>query len=304
MNMNNNETTAGAGGSPERISDAWPEATGGGERFSERTLRSLASFVRAVIFSREFACQRGLMQGLDARVKLVTAAAVIIAISLCRHPAHLAALCVIAFFLAGFSRIPPKTFTKRVWLFVPLFSAAIAVPALVLVPGDPLTGTVHIGALKLYVTRQGAASALMFVLRVGASVSFVELLALTTGWNSLMRALGALRVPAFFVMIIGITYRYLFYFITFIEELHLGRKSRTLEPGDSRAGQKWAAGRIGFTLSRVMRMGDEVYEAMVSRGFTGEARFFETSRPGIADVLWVAGTLCGLYAAYISGGFH
>ena len=299
----NNTPTTGQYGEHERIPDTWPEATRGGERFSERTLRSLASFVRAAIFSQEFTGRRGLMQCLDARVKLLTIVAIIIAISLCRSPAHLAALCAITFFLAGFSRIPLKAFIKHVWLVVPLFSAAIALPALVLVPGDPLTGTFHIGAWSLAVTRQGAVSALMFVLRVGASVSFIELLALTTGWNSLMRALTALRVPAFFVMLIGITYRYLFYFLTFIEELHLGRKSRTLAANDSRTGRRGVASRIGFTLSRAMHMGDDVYEAMASRGFTGEARFFETSRPGIPDVLWTVGILSGLYVLYLSGGF-
>ncbi len=286
--------------------NGWPEAAGGGaaENFSDRTIRGVTNLFREIIFSNEYAVRGGLMQRIDARVKLVTVFGVIVAVSLCRRAEFIAAFYAVTIALAAASRIPLGFFIKRVWFFIPLFSGVIALPALVLVPGEPLAHLMRFGARDIVITRQGAESALIFVLRVAASVSYVVLLSLTTKWSSLLRALSAVRVPAIFVMILGISYRYIFYILVFIEEMYMGRRSRMLVGSGARGGRGWVSGRMGFTFSRALRMGDDVYEAMVSRGFTGEARQVELARPGAADLAWTVCVLLCIFGVYACGGFR
>ena len=83
----------------------------------------------------------------------------------------------------------------------------------------------------------------------------------------------------------------------------MARRSRTIRAADPRSGRRWVAGRMGFTLSRALLMGDNVYEAMVSRGFTGGARIMELNRPGVPDIVWTACVACGIFAVWLSGGF-
>ncbi len=283
-----------------------PEDVGGRatENFSDRTIRAVSNLFREIIFSNEYAARNGLMQRLDARVKLVTVLGVIVAVSMCRRAEFIAAFYVATLALAAVSRISLGFFIKRVWFFIPLFSGVIALPALVLVPGEPLARLMRLGAYDIFITRQGTESALIFVLRVAASVSYVVLLTLTTKWTSLLRALSSIRVPPIFVMIIGISYRYIFYMLVFIEEMYMGRRSRTLTGAGARGGRGWVAGRMGFTFSRALRMGDEVYEAMVSRGFTGEARQIGFARPGAADLAWTVCVVLCILAVYACGGFR
>jgi len=83
---------------------------------------------------------KGLLQSLDVRVKLLTFLFLLVLISFLHAPSRYGA------FPASLSssrlprRIPPGIFLARVWLFVPLVSAAIVLPALlnIVTPGEPL----------------------------------------------------------------------------------------------------------------------------------------------------------------------
>jgi cobalt/nickel transport system permease protein len=276
----------------------------GTERFTERTLRGVATLFKDTIFSSEYARLPGLMQKLDPRVKLATVLAVVVAISLLRRPEHILAMYVLTLALAAASRIPMPFFIKRVWLFIPIFSLAIALPALVMVPGRPIAHLATAGRFDINITAQGLESAVIFVLRVAASVSFVILLGLTTEWTRLLGALRGIGVPSFFVMILGITYRYIFVLLEYIEETHYARVSRAFGAADAVEGRRWSAERIGSTMSRTMRIGDNVNEAMVSRGFTGEARYIADVHPGAADAAWTAFVAAAVACLYLLGGFR
>jgi energy-coupling factor transporter transmembrane protein EcfT len=97
--------------------------------------------------------------------------------------------------LSFFSKISPVFFLKRVLIFIPIFTALIAIPALFITPGSPL---VTLGS-KVIITEQGARTAGLLFLRVTDSLSFGVLLILTTSWTNLLAALRWLRVPALLV---------------------------------------------------------------------------------------------------------
>lgn len=268
--------------------------------FLEKTLGGIAAFFRDSLFSEEYARKSGLLQAIDPRTKILTLALFIVAVSFLRQFHLIAGLYLLVLLLAVLSRIPLGYFLTRVWLFIPLFSGVIALPALfnVVVPGDPLVTLVAFDGPRrlgpyalpasLSITRQGVGVASVFVMRVATSVSLVVLLLLTTRWSHLLKALKVLWIPQMFTFVIGMTYRYIHLLLRLIQDIHLARKSRIIRRTGVQAGQKWVASQMGSVLRKSLVISENVYSAMLSRGYAKEVRIIDTFRLTGRDYLWTA----------------
>jgi cobalt ECF transporter T component CbiQ len=184
--------------------------------------------------------------------------------------------------LSFFSKISPVFFLKRVLIFIPIFTALIAIPALFITPGSPL---VTLGS-KVIITEQGARTAGLLFLRVTDSLSFGVLLILTTSWTNLLAALRWLRVPALLVDILAMTYRYLFLLLHTANAMFLARRSRTIGSFSSTENRKWLTRALTTTLAKSQHLSEEVYLAMVSRGYQGEILVLNEFRVKRRDILW------------------
>jgi cobalt/nickel transport system permease protein len=140
--------------------------------------------------------------------------------------------------------------------------------------------------------------ATVLVLRVATSVSLAVLLVLTTRWAHLLKALRVFAVPRLFVLTLEMTYRYIFLFTGIIQAEHLAKESRTIRPAPIRAERHWAASRIGHLFLRLRQMGEEVYLAMVSRGYNGEARLLTPFKVRPGDVLGLCAAVLLLVAVF------
>jgi cobalt/nickel transport system permease protein len=130
---------------------------------------------------------------------------------------------------------------------------------------------------------------------VGTSVSLAILLVLTTPWNSVLKALGGLRVPDVVVLILGMTYRYIYLFLHVANDMFLSRKSRLLRHPGGKAERQMISASVGVLLSKSLSMSSEVYLAMQSRGFHGYPRTMDTFSMKRLD--WLAGLAAVLVAA-------
>jgi cobalt/nickel transport system permease protein len=180
-------------------------------------------------------------------------------------------------------------YLKRVWLFMPFFTGVVALPALFITPGPPLVTLLDVTAppLHLTITQTGVLSAAFLLLRVGASVSLAVLLILTTRWTVLLKAMRVLRVPQAFVLIMGMTYRYIYVLLHSANEMFLARKSRLVGRMSSRDDQRWLTASMGALLTRSYALSDEVYLAMQSRGFRGEVLIVDTLNWQRSDTAWL-----------------
>jgi cobalt/nickel transport system permease protein len=269
-------------------------------RFLDKTLLAAAQIAGQSLLSEAYARQQGLLQALDIRVKLVTFLCLIILVSVLRTPQTIWIAYGFGLVLAFSSGVPLWFFIKRVWLFVPLFSAAIVLPAIlnIITPGEPVlvlfklsrsyTWGPYIIPSELAVTRQGLWGAIMLVSRVSASVSLAVLLTLTTKWAEIFSGLRALFVPRIFVVTLGMTERYLFVLLRLIQDMYRGRMSRTIRPFAPAVERSWTASRIGITFKKTVEMGDNVYKAMLSRGFHGEFRTVNRFRIKAIDYAWMS----------------
>jgi len=263
--------------------------------FFEKTFSNLTDVLEQTLFAEEIARERGLLQALDPRVKLIGALAWLIAISLSRSLPVIAALYLLTLPVAAASRVPMGYYIKRVWVFMPFFTGIIALPALFspFSPGAPLITLIDLESPHLYlaITIPGVVTAAFLLLRVAASVSIAVLLILTTRWEALLKALRILGVPPALVLVLGMTYRYIYLLLHAANHMFLARQSRVVGRISRAEDRHWLAGAIGTLFVRSYALSDEVYLAMQSRGFRGEAQLMDALAWRGTDWLWLASFL-------------
>ena len=127
-----------------------------------------------------------------------------------------------------------------------------------------------VGPITIAPSIPGLIGAVLFVIRVAVSVSLAVLLVLTTPWADLLKSLQAIRVPQVFVLVLAMTYRYIFLFLHLANGMFEARKSRVVGRTSGNEQRRWIAGSMGNLLSRSVKMSNDVYAAMAARGFTGD----------------------------------
>ena len=267
--------------------------------FLRRALKQFARLIAQDLAAEHTAELPGFLQGVDARAKLLGMAGLLVAVTLLTHPALSAAVVVLCLVLAIASRLPLRT-VAQAWLLVPLFTVALIAPAVlnVVTPGATVAHLwsfapgAHFGPYplpaELTITGPGLFVAVRFVLRVLACMSLVLVIAATTRPTVLLTSLRSFGVPKIFVMVLAMMYRYVALLVRTAEELHLARMSREIAAGSTGAEQRWVASGIGFVFRRSRRLGEEVYRAMVSRGYEGEARRLRPQGLRWRDGLYIA----------------
>ena len=130
-------------------------------------------------------------------------------------------------------------------------------------------------------------AAALLILRVGASVSLAVLLTLTTRWNTLIKALGVLRIPPVFLSVLEMTYRYIFLLLSTSSDMFMARRSRLVGrvgPEEERGSslQPWEA-----SGAKTAALSEEVHGAMLSRGYAGMPRSVLRFRMKPSDWAWI-----------------
>jgi cobalt ECF transporter T component CbiQ len=258
--------------------------------FVAKTLAGATGVLRQAIFSEDVANGRGLLQRLDPRVKLVTMVGLLVVVGLVHSLPILAGAYVATVALAVASGLSLVFFIKRVWLFIPIFTGIVVLPATlsIVTPGEVLLPLWTWHGHTHGVTEQGLHGAGIIIARVATSISLVVLLTLTTPWARLLAALRALGVPKIFVLIIGMAYRYLFLLLDAVDDMYTARRARTLATDIGRSatagGRKFVAAGAGTLFGKAHQLSEEVHQAMTARGYTGDARTLAGFRLRRADL--------------------
>ena len=244
-------------------------------RFVERTISGVAGLLRHAMFSDDVAAQRGLLQRLEPRLKLVALLGLLVVTAFVRHIPVLVGLYAMTLALATASKLSLSFFVKRVWLFVPIFTGIVVLPATlnIVTPGAIVVPLGNWFGHQVGLTEQGLTAAGLIVTRVATSISLVVLLTLTTPWSKLLAALRTLHAPRMFVLVLGMAYRYLFQLLDAVTDMYLARKARTVSRDVSVvSGRAFVASSAGALFGKAQALSDEVHMAMVARGYNGDAR--------------------------------
>lgn len=236
----------------------------------------------------------GMLQGLDPRIKVLGALALIVTAVLVQSLAALALLFAAGVALALCSRVSLARLAAQLWLGVLLFTGVLAAPAFFLVPGDPLA---HLPLLNWAITAQGLRSAAFLVGRAEISATYALLTILTTPWPHVLKALRSLGVPVVPVAILGMTHRYIHLLLASAVDLIEARRSRLLAPMSAREHRRLAAGTAAVLLEKALLLHSEIHLAMIARGYRGEVYLLDDFRTRGADWVAVAGVAALVAAA-------
>ncbi len=247
--------------------------------FIERTLASLISASEYAARAEDMAESRGALQSIDPRIKVAGLFGLIAVVAASRQLWVIGGIFAFAIVLALISRIDMGRLLHWFWIPVLLFTGMIALPALVLTPGQPLFR---------YATVQGFRTAAFLVSRAETASTLSALLVLTTPWPWVLKALRTFRCPVVLVAVLGMTYRYIFVILQTAFEMFESRKSRTvgvMEPAERR---RLAASAAGVLLSKSLHLSNDVHLAMQSRGFRGDIVIMHDFHARPADWMWLA----------------
>ena len=174
--------------------------------------------------------------------------------------------------LMAVSRIPMSFILHRLrWLFIFLAPFVIIMP--LTVPGRDIWRYYF-----LSVSYEGLSLACLISIKAISIVLLLFPMFGTAPFHTSMKALQRLRFPVRFVQIILFTYRYIFVFFEEIRRMSNAARTRGFE-----ARTRWHVFRtlgnfIGVLLVRSFERTERLYNAMISRGYTGKLMILSTFR--------------------------
>jgi energy-coupling factor transporter transmembrane protein EcfT len=108
---------------------------------------------------------------------------------------------------------------------------------------------------------------------------------MTTPWIQVMKAMRVVGVPTMVVVILGMTYRYIFLMLQSASDMFEARQSRVIGTLSNADARRLASATVGVLLSKSFQLSNDVYLAMQSRGFRGEVYTLDEFRLGPNDYI-------------------
>jgi cobalt/nickel transport system permease protein len=266
--------------------------------FVERTVESLFKTLESSVLAEELARTAGFLQGLDARVKVAGLGSLVIAAATVHRFSMLVALFVAAIVIAVASRVPLRILAATVWIPSLAFSGLIALPAIFVV-GNSVAFTLPLIGLRI--THEGLLSAGLLLLRVESAATFSALIVLTTPWTRVLRALRFFLVPVTVVVILGMTYRYIFLLLRTVQEMFESHRSRLVGELAGTERRRLASATVGVLLARSFQLSSQIHSAMLARGFHGEVYLLDEQSMTGRNFLQLGAALAAAAAAMAVG---
>jgi len=253
---------------------------------ARRTADTINGAIAELFENEDLARRPGLLQRLDPRVRLGTVLLLAVTVSLLHSILAIALVIVATAGLAAASFVSPVVFSRRVWAGAGFFAVLLAAPAITgwISPGTPLIG--H-GAFSI--TSQGLLIALRLVLRVIAGAGVGLLVIWTMRWSDLLGGLTAMRMPDVIVATLAMTQQQIVSLMRTVENIHLARESRMLGAGSAAENREWVIGRMAFVANKSFKTADDVYDAMLARGFSGHWPTLRRLHMTWRDAAWFVG---------------
>jgi energy-coupling factor transporter transmembrane protein EcfT len=254
--------------------------------YIEKGIRGLADFLNEGYSQWERSEGNGFLHSLDPRIKIAFWLSLIIVISLKSSLMSGAVTFIFIFLLAAFGSINIISMYKKVLLLGIFFGFFLSAPSAlnVIVPGRiilPLLSFSGSYDFWIYhipqvvgITDEGASRVAILTLRVMNSLSVSFLVLYTTPLADIIKALKIFRVPDIFLLIITMTYKYIYTLAGIVSGMYLAKKARLAAVTSNSEAREWIAGRVAFVFKRTGAECDEVLKAMTARGFSGEIRLY------------------------------
>jgi cobalt/nickel transport system permease protein len=267
--------------------------------FLSKGIAHVAGIIRSAYIQWELASRDGLFQKIDARVKVLFLLFFVIIVSLKRDYIPEIMIGIFVFALILLSRLNARLIYGRVIFLGFIFGFLITAPAVlnVFIKGEVILPLVRFSGPREFwiyhipgeigITKEGLCRVVTFTLRVVNSLSLSFLVFYTTPFPELIKAFKVVKAPDSLLMIITLTYKYIFIFASTIHDMHLAKKSRLIGRERDTEARRWVAGRIGFMFQKSQQRCEDIFKAMIGRGFSGNIRVYGFRTLRTRD--WISG---------------
>lgn len=248
-----------------------------------KTLVDVHRVIVEDMYQADITVRPGFLQNIEPRVKILSVAFLLVMSALTRDLLSLTIFQGVLLLVALLSGLRLTSYLGRVWLPALGFSGVAMLPAIFswITPGEACLViyrglSLQFGSFmlpdELAITYQGVMVVAFILLRTVNSLGLVMLLMKTTRWSILTKALGKLGMPGILVMVLDMTYRYLFLFLLLLDDYLLGRKSRLVGGEHYHSQLSWVGATLAGFLRLIVEYSREISAAMIARGYTGEIR--------------------------------
>lgn len=246
---------------------------------------------------------------LDPRIKVIITIAFILSNALLPDGAWLAfgLAWLFLLFASSMSGLGLWFTFKRSFIALPFALAAITV--LFTIPGEPVASFDFL-RWQPVITNAGLLRFVSIVIRSWLSVQMAILLVAVTEFPKIIHALTHLRVPAVLTTIISFLYRYLFVLTDEVIRMMRARQARSAAVSGLRSGGSvtWRARIAGHMAGQLFlrsyERSDRIYQAMLSRGYTGTMMTIHPHQFQRRDVMVGIAAILVLLFIQIAGRFR
>jgi cobalt/nickel transport system permease protein len=269
--------------------------------FIEKGIHHLTEVIKTGYVQWETSSRDNFFQKIDARVKVLFLLFYVIIVSVKKNIPSEVLIGTFVFVLTLLSRLDIFNLYKRVLFFAFLFGFLIALPSAlnVITKGEIIVPLLHLSRpyrfwiyqipKEIGLTREGVYGVLMLTSRVMNSLALSFFVLHTTPFTEIIKALKVLKVPDTFLMIVILSYKYVFIFAKTIEEMYLAKKSRLAVKVSNAEARRWIAGRLAFMFKKSRLRCEEIFKAMLGRGFSNNIKFYGVKKLQARD--WIAGAV-------------
>jgi len=251
------------------------------------------------LFSDVFARRDNPLSRVDARTKLVVAAAMLLFVIFSTSPVlplSVMFLCLAATLAVG---VPARFVALR--LTAPLGIATVLVVLQSVLSGSTPLWTAHLLAWNITVSHEGLHTGLLMASRVLGAVSVMLLLSTVTPAHRLFHAMRALGAPEGWVEIALLMYRYIFTLLDLTADLTAAQRLRLGYSGFGR-GLSSAGLVAGTVILRSVDQAVHTDEAMRVRGYNGDIPFAPSPALARRDWCIMTAALALLTAVFCAAG--
>jgi cobalt/nickel transport system permease protein len=243
--------------------------------------------IEELFFIEKQAYHDSFMHRLDARVKILLAFSVIIAMVAVPYSTMVYTVGAIFFgffvFLWAASKISPVVYAKRLLAIVPLWGIIIVFQ--IFFKNKYYTDYTALWSFPfgINIYAQSVEFAWILAVKFLICISFIILLSSTTKLQDLLQGASRLGLPAEIALALGMMIRYLFVFGYIFRKINETLKTKCFDAFDHHLPYRYRLRQLGYTIGtmfiRSYEQGERVYTSMLCRGYGRDSHLFITKKP-------------------------
>jgi cobalt/nickel transport system permease protein len=261
--------------------------------------------IEELFYIEKSAYRDSFIHRLDARVKILIAFALIIAMVAVPYSPVIFTIGIIFFFLFtllwGISGLPVAVYLKRLVMVLP-FGIFIIIFQIFFT--NRYYTVFHVIAnlpLGIHIYAESVEFAAILLVKFIVCVSAIILLSSTTKLQDMLEGACRMGLPAEFALTLGMMIRYLFVFGYIYRKVNESLATRCFDPFNPVLPYRYRLRQIGYTIGTIFirsyEQGERVYTSMLCRGYGKTSHIFigkKPLRPG--EWLFLCGSLLVIIA--------